>query len=197
MVRNFYAGIHKKKLSKYNHPTPKRPQHAPYPCAPKTYGKSAQDPITTDNSPPAGQAGITHVQKFVGSILYYARSVDSTPPVALNTLASKHAHVTEKTIENMKYMLDYLGTNPNATVRFYPSDIIVNVHSDASYISEKKRQELCSWPFLPQLATRRQTTHPPERANPNALHNPQVRRSILSGSRIRSNVFKHRRSEKS
>ena len=58
-----------------------------------------QDPIATDNSPPAGQEGITHVQKVVGSILYYARSVDSTPLVALNTLASEQAHATEKTIK--------------------------------------------------------------------------------------------------
>ena len=84
---------------KYNHPKPKRPQHAPYPCAPKTYGKLAQDPIATDNSPPAGQEGITHVQKVAESILYYARSVDSTPLVALNTLASEQAHATEKTIK--------------------------------------------------------------------------------------------------
>ena len=81
-------GYIEKKLSKYNHPTPKRPQHAPYPCAPKMYGKAVQEPIATDNSPHAGQEGITHVQKVVGSILYYARSVDSTPLVALNTLAS-------------------------------------------------------------------------------------------------------------
>ena len=92
-------GYIKKQLSKYNHPTPKRTQHAPYPCAPKTYGKSAQDSIATDNSPPAGQEEITHVKKVVGSILYYARSVDSTPLVALNNPASEQAHVTEKTIK--------------------------------------------------------------------------------------------------
>ena len=92
-------GYIEKQLSKYKHPTPKRSQHSPYPCAPKTYGKSAQDPIANDNSPPAGQEGITHVQKVVGSILYYARSVDSTPLVALNTLVSKQAHATEKTIK--------------------------------------------------------------------------------------------------
>ena len=34
-------------------------------------------------------------------------------------------------------MLDYLAKNPNATVRFYPSDMIFFVHSDASYISAK------------------------------------------------------------
>ena len=87
-------GYIEKKLSKYKHPTLKRPQHAPYPCAPKTYEKSAQDPIATDNSPPVGQEVITRVRKVVGSILYYACSVDSTPLVALITLASKQAHAT-------------------------------------------------------------------------------------------------------
>ena len=87
-------GYIEKQLSKYKHPTPKRPQHAPYPCAPKTYVKSVQDPIATDNSPPAGQEGIIHVQKLVGSILYYARSVDSTPLVAMNILASEQAYST-------------------------------------------------------------------------------------------------------
>ena len=89
-------GYIEKQLSKYKHPTSNRPQHSPYPCAPKTYGKSAQDPIATNNSPPSGQKVIIHVQKLVGSILYYARSVDSTPLVALNTLASEQAHATDK-----------------------------------------------------------------------------------------------------
>ena len=130
-------GYIEKQLSKYKHPTPKRPQHAPYPCAPKTYVKSAQDPITTENSPPAGQEGITCVQKVVGSILYYARSVDSTPLIELNTLASEQEHAMEKTVTNMNHMLDYLATNPNAQVKFYQSSTILNVHSDSSYLSAK------------------------------------------------------------
>ena len=89
-------GYIEKQLSKYNHQTPTQPQHAPYPCATKTYGILVQDPITTDNSPPAGQEGITHVQNVVGSILYYAHSVDITPLIALNTLASEQAHAKEK-----------------------------------------------------------------------------------------------------
>ena len=62
---------------------------------------------------------------------------DSTPLVALNTLASEQTHATEKTITNMNHMLDYLATNPNAKVRFYPSNMILNVPSNASYLSEK------------------------------------------------------------
>ena len=34
-------------------------------------------------------------------------------------------------------MLDYLVTNTNAQVRFYPSNMILNVHSDVSYLSAK------------------------------------------------------------
>ena len=30
-----------------------------------------------------------------------------------------------------------MAKNPNAHVRFYPSDMILNVHSDASYLSAK------------------------------------------------------------
>ena len=141
-------GYIEKQLSKYNHPTPRRPQHAPYPCAPKMNGKSVQDPIATNNSPPAGQEGITHVQKVVGSLLYYARSVESTPLVALNTLANEQAHATEKTIENMKHMLDYLATNPKSIVRFYPSDIILNVLSNASYISAKNAKSRAAGHFF-------------------------------------------------
>ena len=36
----------------------------------------------------------------------------------------------------MKQLLDYLATLPNAKVRFYASKMVLNVHSDASYLSE-------------------------------------------------------------
>eukprot|EP00957_Ditylum_brightwellii_P008469 642079-Ditylum_brightwellii.AAC.1 len=35
-------------------------------------------------------------------------------------------------------MLDYCHTHPNATLRFLASDMILTLHSDASYLSEKK-----------------------------------------------------------
>ena len=45
-------------------------------------------------------------------------------------------------------MLDYLATNPNATVRFYPSDMILNVHSDASYPSAKNAKSRSAGHFF-------------------------------------------------
>jgi hypothetical protein len=35
-----------------------------------------------------------------------------------------------------KQLLDYLATHPDATIRFQASDMIMNVHSDASYLTK-------------------------------------------------------------
>jgi hypothetical protein len=32
-------------------------------------------------------------------------------------------------------LLDYLATHPDATIRYYASDMILHIHSDASYLS--------------------------------------------------------------
>ncbi len=39
-------------------------------------------------------------------------------------------------MQKSKQLLDYLATYPDATIRFCASDMIMNVHSDASYLSE-------------------------------------------------------------
>jgi hypothetical protein len=39
-------------------------------------------------------------------------------------------------MEKTKQLLDYLAINPEATIWYRASDMIMNVHSDASYLSE-------------------------------------------------------------
>jgi len=39
-----------------------------------------------------------------------------------------------------KQLLDYLATHPDATIRFQALDMVLNVYSDASYLSETKAQ---------------------------------------------------------
>ena len=130
------------------------PQYAPYLCAPKTYGKSAQDPIATDNSPPAGQEGITHVQKVVGSILYYARSVDSTPLVALKTIASEQTHVTEKKKKKHEPHVRLLSEKSECKSKILSIRHDLKCSLRCVLTFSKRRQESCSWPFLPRLGTR-------------------------------------------
>jgi hypothetical protein len=56
--------------------------------------------------------------------------------MALSKIASEQAKGTQNTMMKTKQFLDYLATHPDATVRFHASDMILNVHSDASYLSE-------------------------------------------------------------
>ncbi len=76
------------------------------------------------------------MQKIVGSVLYYARAVNKTVLMALSTIATDQTISTARTLERCTQMLDYPAHNANAKVRFYASDMIMNKHLDASYLTE-------------------------------------------------------------
>jgi ribonuclease D len=75
------------------------------------------------------------IQKVTGSVLYYAIAVDPTALMPLNDIVTEHTKVTEKTEAATNQMLDYLAAHPDATIRYHASDMILNIHSDASYLS--------------------------------------------------------------
>ena len=77
---------------------------------------------------------------MIGSILYYAHAVDITVLMALSSIAIEQSKGTTNTMEKAKQLLDYLASNPDATLRFKASDMVMNVHSDASYLSESDAQ---------------------------------------------------------
>ena len=52
-------------------------------------------------------------------------------------------------MEKAKQLLDYLATYPDAIVHFNASDMILKVHSDASYLSESDAQsQACGHFFM-------------------------------------------------
>jgi hypothetical protein len=53
-------------------------QHCPYSPEPKRYGAEAQSPLLQDNMRKLTEKEIKHLQKNVGSILYYVRVVNMT-----------------------------------------------------------------------------------------------------------------------
>ena len=57
---------------------------------------------------------------------------------ALLAIAPEQAKPATRPIERIQQSLDYMATNPNAMVRFYAPDMILNLHSDASYLSEEQ-----------------------------------------------------------
>jgi hypothetical protein len=75
--------------------------------------------------------------------------VDMTVLMALSTIASEQTKGTEHTMEKVQQLLDYLATHPDAKVLFQASDMIMNIHSDASYLPEpKSRSRACGHFFL-------------------------------------------------
>ena len=79
----------KKALTKLGHTPPATPQNAPHRWVPITYGKKIQNAQIDDTTPLLPELEIRHIQRVVGSFLYYARAVDNTIHPALNSLGSK------------------------------------------------------------------------------------------------------------
>ena len=131
-------GYIEKLRARYSHEMPRRPQHSPYRAPPKIYGAAAQDTIPDDESAKIDEKRVKVVQQVVGGVLYYGRAVDNTVLPGLSSIASEQASATETTKKKVQQLLDYLATHPAAKVRYYASEMILNIHSDASYLSETR-----------------------------------------------------------
>ena len=96
----------------------------------------------------------------MGTLLYYARAVDATMLVALGTISSQQASATQTTSRYVTHLLDYCHTHPDAKVRYHASDMILHIHSDASYNSEAKTRSRAGGHFcLGKNASVRPTMH--------------------------------------
>ena len=135
-----------KAVLKYQHPKPARPQHSPYKHTPINYGATVQR-VPTDDSTPLSPAAIKRVQDIVGTLLYYARAVDSTLLTALSAIAARQANGTEAVADACNQLLDYVSTHPNAGIRYKACDMILAVHTDASYLSEQGSKSRASGHF--------------------------------------------------
>jgi hypothetical protein len=121
-------------LSKFQHDAPKHPQHTPSKYGTPVYGAKTQYE-TKDETPPLTAKQCLTIQKVTGSVLYYTRAVDPTVLMPLNDIATEQTKMTEKTQAATNQLLDYLATHPDATIRYHASDMILHIHSDASYLS--------------------------------------------------------------
>jgi hypothetical protein len=120
-------------LSKFQHDAPKHPQHTPSKYVTPVYGAKTQY-ATKDETPHLTAKQCLTIQTVTGSVLYYARAVDPTVLMPLNDIATEQTKATEKTQAATNQLLDYLATRP-ATIRYHASDMILHIHSDASYLS--------------------------------------------------------------
>jgi hypothetical protein len=69
--------------------------------------------------------------------------------MALSTIAVDQTKATKRTMEQCTQLLDYLAHNADKKVCFHASDMILNIHSGASYLSEAKaRSRVCGHFFM-------------------------------------------------
>jgi len=64
--------------------------------------------------------------------------VDPTMLVALSAIATSQSAPTEETLAKTLYFLDYAASHPDAILTYAASDMVLNIHSDGSYLTEPK-----------------------------------------------------------
>ena len=110
--------------------------HSPALYTPPSYGRTGPQPATqAPHSPPASLTQLKELQVIVGSLLYYARAVDATILPAVCALACEQAAPTLATMVAAERLLGYVAKFPLATLTYFPSDMLLLAHSDASYLS--------------------------------------------------------------
>jgi predicted protein tyrosine phosphatase len=111
------------------------------------YGAKTQY-STKDETPPLTAKQCLTIQKVTGSVLYNSIAVDPTVLMKLNDIATEQTKATEKTQAATNQLLDYLATHPDATIWNHASDMILHIHSDASYISVSNARSRLGGLFL-------------------------------------------------
>jgi hypothetical protein len=136
-------------LQRFSHPPPTKPQHSPHAWQKPSYGDKIQYAPDSDTSPALDSKETKLVQEILGTLLYYARAVDSTMLAAIGTIATQQASATKQTMKAVVQLLNYCATHPDAVVRYSASDMVLHIESDASYLSAAKaRSRSAGYHFL-------------------------------------------------
>jgi hypothetical protein len=131
-------GYIKAALHKYQHAAPARSEHAPHTWNPPLYGAKTQFVDDKTTSPALSDKDVNKLQQLTGTLLYYARAVDPALIMPINVLASEQSNATEVTADKVIKLLNYCNTHPETKIRYHASDMILHIHSDASYLSENE-----------------------------------------------------------
>jgi hypothetical protein len=89
-------------------------------------------------SPALSAKDVNKLQQLTGTLLYYARAVDPTLIMPINVIASEQSKATADTADKVIKLLNYCNTHPETKIRYHASDMILYIHSDASYLSDRE-----------------------------------------------------------
>ena len=126
-----------KALKQFQHITQKC-QYAPYPCVPIQYGAKKQYTTQESKAPLLDDKAKQFIQQVCGKFLFLGRAVDSTLVCPIRAIASQSSKPTEDMMQQTLQLLDYLATQEDSVLSYHASDMVLAVHSDASYLREPK-----------------------------------------------------------
>ena len=146
-VHLYMPGYVRKALKQFQHKLQQK-QNQPFPHTPIKYGQKKQYATTESTAPPVDKQTKKFIQQVCGKFLFYGRAVDATVLTPISAIASQSANPTEDTYKQTKQLLDYLATQEDAILTYNKSDMVLAVHSDASYLSEPKARSRAGGHFF-------------------------------------------------
>jgi hypothetical protein len=185
------SGYIKAALHKYQHAAPARPEHAPRTWNPPIYGAKTQCVEDKTTSPALSDKDVNKLQQLTGTLLYYARAVDPCLIMTINVLAYEQSKATAVTAEKVVKLLNYCNTHPETKIRYHASDMILHIHSDASYLSENDAKTRSGGFFY--MGSSNTTNKNVTTGNFYYQQSSQIRNVFGSGSRNWSSFYKCQR----
>ena len=133
MPKYVAKSLHKFKQSLQKFHPNNKPKYYPHKHVEPNYRQKVQYGEPAYDAPTLDSVNINLIQKIVGTFSYYGIAVDNTILVALSTIVSEQSSATSNTAKKITQLLNYLATNPDATIPYKRSGMVLGVHSDASY----------------------------------------------------------------
>ncbi len=126
-----------KALKQFQHKAGKL-QHAPYQSTPIQYDTKKQYATQESEVPLLDNKAKRFIQQVCGKFFFLGRAVDSTLLCPISAIASQSSKPTEDTMQQTLQLFDYLATQEDAVLSYHASNMVLAVHSDASYLSKPK-----------------------------------------------------------
>ena len=110
---------------------------------------------------------------------------------AINEISGEQARATTNTKKSTHKLLDYVATYPNTTIRFYASDMILYVESDAAYLVQPNARSRLSGFFYLSNAQPPNIDPKPRRNGLFAIECKTIRNIVTSAAEAETTALFH------
>ena len=113
-------------------------QDSPHSWFKPAYGAKVKCAYDEDNSPILPPNKINKIHQKYGILLYYGVNVDLTKLVSLGSISSPWSKSTYHTSDDMKLLMEYSIYEPDVSIHYHTSDIVLHAHINAPHRPKSK-----------------------------------------------------------